>query len=88
MAADGVERWWMNAAFLAADRLLLAGATLRLTVASIGEALDVYDFSELSGPASFEKSFALKRLLEVLREGWRSREVRNLPQSDENRYSQ
>ncbi len=65
MAADGVERWWMNAAFLAADRLLLAGATLRLTVASIGEALDVYDFSELSGPASFEKSFALKRLLEV-----------------------
>ena len=65
MASDAVERWWMNAALLAADRIFLSGANIRLNLASIEEALEEGDFTALSGPKSAEKSFALKRIIEM-----------------------
>lgn len=65
MVADTIERWWMNASFLAADRLCLLRYARRLTKSSIGEALDEFDFILLSGGRNVEKSYALGRLLDM-----------------------
>ena len=63
--ADTIERWWMNASFLAADRLCRLQYARHLTVSSISEALDKFDFASLAGGKNIEKSYALGRLLEM-----------------------
>ena len=65
MVENTIERWWMNASFLAADRLCRLQFARRLTISSIREALDEFDFAPLSGGRSIEKSYALGRLLEM-----------------------
>lgn len=65
VVADTIERWWMNASFLAADRLCRLRYARRLTISSIREALDEFDFTPLAGGKNVEKSYALGRLLEV-----------------------
>ncbi|QFT48990.1 hypothetical protein FIU97_20540 (plasmid) [Roseivivax sp. THAF40] len=65
VVADTIERWWMNASFLAADRLCRLRYARRLTISSIGEALDEFDFGPLAGGQNVEKSYALIRLLEM-----------------------
>jgi len=65
VVADTVERWWMNASFLAADRLCKLRYARRLTISAIGEALDEFDFTLLAGGGNVEKSYALDRLLEM-----------------------
>lgn len=63
--AHRVERWWMNAVFLAADRFSLLNYSRRLTVSSLLEAFSEWEFSKLAGGASVEKVYALKRLMEM-----------------------
>lgn len=65
MVADTIERWWMNASFLAADRLCRLRYARRLTTSAIREALDEFDFAPLAGGKNIEKSYALGRLLEM-----------------------
>ncbi len=65
MVADQVERWWMNAAFLAADRLSRLKVSRRLTVPSVNEALDEFDFLLLTGGRNVEKTYAIRRLIEM-----------------------
>lgn len=60
-----IERWWMNAAFLAADRFVRAGIVRRLTVPSLREAFTEFAFLDLTGGTSVEKRYALGRVLEV-----------------------
>lgn len=55
----------MNASFLAADRLCRLQYARRLNVSAIGEALEEFEFGLLSGGKNVEKSYALKRLLEM-----------------------
>lgn len=62
---DVVERWWMNATFLAADRVCNSGANQRLSVAAITEAFLEFDFWKLTGTQTREKTYALRRLLEM-----------------------
>ncbi len=65
MVAETIERWWMNASFLAADRLCRLNYARRLTTSSIREALDEFEFASLTGGINIEKSYALGRLLEM-----------------------
>lgn len=61
--ANKIERWWMNASFLAADRFIRLGISRRLTVESLHEAFNEFDFIPLSGGSTVEKAYALSRLL-------------------------
>lgn len=65
MVADTIEKWWMNASFLAADRLCRLQYARRLTTSSIREALNEFDFTPLAGGKNVEKTYALGRLLEM-----------------------
>jgi predicted nucleic acid-binding protein len=60
-----IERWWMNAAFLAADRFSWAGIARRLTLPALREAFAEFAFFDLTGGTSVEKRYALRRALEV-----------------------
>lgn len=65
IVADTIERWWMNASFLAADRLCRLRIARRLNISSISEALEEFEFSILAGGENVEKSHALNRLIEI-----------------------
>lgn len=79
VVADTIERWWMNASFLAADRLCRLQYARRLNVSAIGEALEEFEFGLLSGGKNVEKSYALKRLLEMyVSVGWPARFERSV----------
>ena len=65
VVSSRIERWWMNAAFLAADRFGRAGIARRLTLPSLREAFAEFSFLDLTGGTSIEKRYALGRALEV-----------------------
>ena len=65
VVSNRIERWWMNAAFLAADRFSRAGIARRLTLPSLREAFAEFAFLDLTGGTSVEKRYALGRALEV-----------------------
>lgn len=60
-----VELWWMNAAFLAADRLSRLKIVRRLNVRALSEAFEEFEFFRLTGDETVEKKYALGRLLDV-----------------------
>lgn len=65
VVSNRIERWWMNATFLAADRLVHAGIARRETVPTLREAFSEFAFFDLTGGTSIEKRYALERALEV-----------------------
>lgn len=65
VVASRIERWWMNAAFLAADRFTLLGIARRPTIASLRDAFDEFAFLDLTGGSTVEKRYALGRVMHM-----------------------
>ena len=65
MVGSSIDRWWMNAAFLAADRFCMSGISRRLSVESLLEAFTEFEFFTLTGGESRERAYALTRALEM-----------------------
>lgn len=65
VVANRIERWWMNAAFLAADRFARLSLVPEPSVASLRDAFDAFDFLNLTGGAAVEKQYALSRITQM-----------------------
>ena len=65
VVSSRIERWWMNAAFLAADRFSRDGIARRVTLPSLHEAFAEFAFLDLTGGPTVEKRYALGRALKV-----------------------
>jgi hypothetical protein len=65
VVSNRIERWWMNAVFLAADRFFREGIARRLTLPSLREAFVEFSFLDLTGGTSVDKRYALGRALQV-----------------------
>jgi len=57
VVSSRIERWWMNATFLAADRFSRAGIARRLTLPSLREAFGEFAFLDLTGGTRRTGSF-------------------------------
>lgn len=65
VVANRIERWWMNAAFLAADRFVRLSLVPEPPVSSLRDAFDALEFLELTGGPTIEKHYALKRITQM-----------------------
>jgi hypothetical protein len=65
VVASRIERWWMNAAFLAADRFTYLSLVPQPSVASLREMFDSFAFLDLTGGQTVEKRYALGRVVQM-----------------------
>lgn len=65
VVANRIERWWMNAAFLSADRFARLSLVPQPSVVSLRGAFDAFEFLELTGGPTIEKHYALRRITQM-----------------------
>lgn len=65
VVASRIERWWMNAAFLAADRFAHLSIVQKPSIAALHDAFDAFAFFDLTGGSTVEKRYALGRAMHM-----------------------
>ena len=65
VVANRIEKWWMNAAFLAADRFVRLSPVPEPSSAALRGTFDAFEFLDLTGGSTAEKRYALGRVVQM-----------------------